>query len=82
MYEQMYITDCQIKSGISEYKAYEEFGHRCQTREYLKLASLLQTNIKKGTKELKNYYIRNPMMHLNKERALQLRKERRQQQDY
>ena len=53
VYEQMYITDCQIKSGISEYKAYEEFGHRCQTREYLKLASLLQTNIKKGTKELK-----------------------------
>ena len=26
VYEQMYITDCQIKSGISEYKAYEEFG--------------------------------------------------------
>lgn len=49
----MYITDCHIKAGISEYEAYEEFGHRCGTREYLKLASLLQTNLKRGTKRLR-----------------------------
>lgn len=53
VYEEMYITDCNIKAGISEYSAYEQFGQRCQTREYLKLASLLQTNLKRGTKELR-----------------------------
>lgn len=53
VYEEMYITDCHIKAGISEYEAYEEFGHRCGTREYLKLASLLQTNLKRGTKRLR-----------------------------
>lgn len=53
VYEEMYITDCNIKSGISEYEAYEEFGHRCNTREYLKLASLLQTNLKRGTNRLR-----------------------------
>lgn len=53
VYEEMYITDCNIKAGISEYKAYEEFGHRCNTREYLKLASLLQTNLKRGTNRLR-----------------------------
>lgn len=53
VYEEMYITDCHIKAGISEYEAYEEFGHRCGTREYLKLASLLQTNLKRGTNRLR-----------------------------
>ena len=53
VYEEMYITDCNIKSGISEYEAYEEFGYRCNTREYLKLASLLQTNLKRGTNRLR-----------------------------
>lgn len=53
VYEEMYITDCNIRAGISEYEAYEEFGHRCNTREYLKLASLLQTNLKRGTNRLR-----------------------------
>ena len=53
VYEEMYITDCNINAGISEYAAYEEFGHRCNTREYLKLASLLQTNLKRGTNRLR-----------------------------
>ena len=46
-------TDCNMQAGISEAMAYEQFGRRCNTREYMKLASLLQTNIKKGTRELR-----------------------------
>ena len=46
-------TDYNIQAGISELKAYEQFGKRCDTREYMKLAALLQTNIRKGTKELR-----------------------------
>lgn len=48
-YEEMYETDCNMQAGISESMAYERFGKRCDTREYMKLASLLQTNLRKGT---------------------------------
>ena len=54
VYEEICTTDYNIQAGISEIKAYEQFGKRCDTREYMKLATLLQTNIKKGTKELSN----------------------------
>lgn len=53
VYEEMCETDCNMQAGISEAMAYEQFGKRCNTREYMKLASLLQTNIKKGTRELR-----------------------------
>ena len=53
VYEEMYETECNIKAGISEIQAYERFASRCDTKEYMKLATLLQTNIKKGTKELR-----------------------------
>lgn len=53
VYEEMLQTEYSMRSGISEVTAYEMFGRRCDTKEYLKLASLLQTNIKKGTKELR-----------------------------
>lgn len=52
VYEEMCTTDYNIQAGISETKAYEQFGKRCDTREYMKLATLLQTNIRRGTKEL------------------------------
>ncbi|MGN0318773.1 MAG: immunoglobulin-like domain-containing protein [Lachnospira sp.] len=52
IYEEMYETKCVIESGVPETAAYERFGRKCNTKEYLKLASLLQTNVKKGTKEL------------------------------
>lgn len=52
-YEEMYEADCNMQAGISEVVAYERFGKRCNTREYMKLASLLQTNIKKGTSQLR-----------------------------
>ncbi len=52
-YDEMYEADCNMQAGISEAAAYERFGKRCDTREYMKLASLLQTNIKKGTSQLR-----------------------------
>ena len=53
VYDEMCETDYNIQAGISELKAYEQFGKRCDTREYMKLVALLQTNIRKGTKELR-----------------------------
>ena len=52
VYEEMYETFCNMQAGISEVKAYEKFGRRCDTKEYMKLASLLGQNIKKGTKDI------------------------------
>lgn len=52
-YEEMYETDCNMQAGISEGIAYERFGKRCDTREYMKLASLLQTNLRKGTSHIR-----------------------------
>lgn len=52
IYEEIVETECNMKAGISESAAYERFGRRCDIKEYLKLASLLQTNLKKGTREL------------------------------
>ena len=51
-YEEMYETECYIESGMSELEAYEEFGRRCDCREYMKFASLLAQNLKKGSKDL------------------------------
>ena len=51
-YEEMLITHYQMKSGMSEGKAYAEFGKRCNIKEYLKLGALLEQNLKKGTKGL------------------------------
>lgn len=52
VYEEMLITYYQLKSGVSETKAYIEFGRRCNIKEYLKLGALLEQNLKKGTKGL------------------------------
>lgn len=51
-YEEMVVTLNQIKYGISEGKAIDEFGKRCQVQSYLKLSSLLEQNRKTGTKNL------------------------------
>lgn len=52
VYEEMVITYYQMKTGISEGKAFAEFGKRCNVKEYLKLGVLLEQNLKKGTKGL------------------------------
>lgn len=51
-YEEMLISQTQLDNGISEAVVYENFGRRCNTKEYLKLGMLLEQNVKKGTKDL------------------------------
>lgn len=51
-YEEMKITYYEIQTGISEGSAYAAFGRRCNIHEYLKLGTLLEQNVKKGSKGL------------------------------
>ena len=53
VYEEMYITGSQLKSGISEAKAFAEFGTRCGLQQYMKLSGLLEQNRKNGSKNLR-----------------------------
>lgn len=52
-FEEMKLANTKIKSGISETVVYMEFGKRCGLQCYLKLAGLLEQNVRKGTKELR-----------------------------
>ena len=54
VYEEMKITQQMIKNGCSEGKAYVDFGKRCGTHSYVKLGNLLEQNIRKGTKGLRD----------------------------
>ena len=42
----------EMKSGVPESTAYENFGRRCGLPQYIKLGSLLSQNLKKGSKGL------------------------------
>ena len=53
VYEEMYITSSRLKSGISEAKAFAEFGTRCGLQQYMKLSGLLEQNRKNGSKNLR-----------------------------
>ena len=53
IYEEMYLTGSQIKSGISEAQAFREFGNRCGLQQYMKLAALLEQNRKNGSRNLR-----------------------------
>lgn len=53
-YEEMMITVNRMKSGMSEYEAYLDFGKRCAVKRFVKLGALLSQNIKKGSRELLN----------------------------
>ncbi len=52
VYEEMTESMNQLKSGVSELTVYQDFGNRCDVREYMKLSSLLAQNLKKGSREL------------------------------
>lgn len=52
-YEEMKYARQKMKMGYSETEAYLEFGRRCGIHSYVKFAGLLEQNIKKGTKGLK-----------------------------
>ena len=47
--EEMLITVYRMRSGVSEYEAYLDFGKRCAVKRYTKLGALFSQNIKKGS---------------------------------
>jgi hypothetical protein len=49
VYEEMGITYRQIKDGIGERLAYEQFGERLQLPVYRRFSTLLAQNLRKGT---------------------------------
>lgn len=53
-YEEMNLTRREIRNGVPERKAYAEFGKRTGLLPYMKWASLLDQNMRKGTRGLVN----------------------------
>lgn len=51
-YEEMAVAYREMHSGITETESYERFGRRCGLKAYRRLASLLEQNLRKGTKGL------------------------------
>lgn len=51
-YEEMEYTCHELQTGVAEGAAYERFGQRTGLAEYIKLAALLNQNLKKGSNEL------------------------------
>ena len=52
-YQEMKLALEKINSGISEPDAYVQFGKRCGLHSYMKLGNLLEQNLSKGTKGMK-----------------------------
>lgn len=51
-YEQMKLALRQMKNGVAETVAYEQFGMDCRLSSYLKLGTLLSQNLRLGTGNL------------------------------
>lgn len=49
-YEEMVTTLHEIREGVGELQAFENFGKRCSIKPYRKLSSLIVQNIRKGAK--------------------------------
>ena len=52
VYEEMNIACQEIKSGMPEVRAYEQFGKRCGLQLYSKFSTLLTQNLRKGSTKL------------------------------
>ena len=52
VYEEVLYTCHEMKMGVPEGKAYEAFGRRCGLPCYIKLGSVLASNLQKGSKGL------------------------------
>ncbi len=48
VYEEMLISETEIKTGISEESAYVRFGRRCGLRCYVRFGNLLAQNLRQG----------------------------------
>lgn len=51
-YEEMLLTLNELRLGISEVNAYEEFGQRTGLMPYMKFSSMLVQNLKKGNRNM------------------------------
>lgn len=51
-YEELEITLRKMKSGISEVEAINEYGNRCGLHCYIKLAGIIEQNIRRGSREV------------------------------
>lgn len=72
-YEEMIRTRNEIALGISEAEAYERFGRRCGNMYYIRLASLLNQNLKKGNESLIES-LRLEISEASKEKQAEIRK--------
>ena len=70
MNEEILETCFEMRNGVGEARAYENFGSRCQIEAYRKLGSLLAQNLKKGSKGL---------IHILETEAAEGMEERKQQ---
>lgn len=52
VYEEVCVCCQEMKNGMTEARAIENFGKRCRQMSYLRLASLLNQNIRKGAEGL------------------------------
>ena len=52
VYEEILRTCRELKTGVPEAEAYENFGKRCGITEYIRLGSLLARDLKKGSTQL------------------------------
>lgn len=68
VYEEMNIACQEMKSGVSEIKAYEQFGRRCGLPLYSKFSTLLVQNLRKGSIKL------GPLLKEESRRAFEERK--------
>ena len=51
-YEELMMCWIKIKSGVSENVAINEYGERCRLHCFIKLAGLIEQNMRRGTKDL------------------------------
>ncbi len=68
LYRELRLSVLDIKSGSTEYKAYEDFAKRCRIPEISRFVSLILQNIRKGNSELV------PIMRLYANECWEMRK--------
>ncbi len=54
IYAEMKLVKSKIENGISERQAYREFGRRCGTQEYIRLANIIEQNLSKGSNSIRH----------------------------
>ena len=52
IYEEMLYSYYELESGIDELTCYRRFSTRCKLQKYIKLAALLEQNVRMGSKEM------------------------------